>query len=78
MPSRLKDHRMRAILSTRELAEKAGVSPDTIWRIEGGDYKRLHPRTMRRIAEALGINPLDVLEFSPTGSLNSGDLPTNQ
>jgi transcriptional regulator with XRE-family HTH domain len=51
--------------SIPELAEKARVSPDTIWRIEGGNYKQLRPATMRRIAEALGVHPLDVAEFAP-------------
>jgi DNA-binding XRE family transcriptional regulator len=65
MAALLKEHRQRAFLSTRELAEKAHVSPDTIWRIEGGNYKQLRPSTMRRIAEALGVHPLEVSEFAP-------------
>jgi DNA-binding Xre family transcriptional regulator len=48
---------------TRELASKAGVAPDTIWRIEGGDYKKLRPSTMRKIAEALGVHPAEIAEF---------------
>ncbi len=64
MAMALKEHRARAYLSTRELASKAGVGPDTIWRIEGGDYKRLRPSTMRKIAEALGVHPSDISEFA--------------
>ncbi len=60
----LKEQRRRAFLSTRELAEKAAVAPDTIWRIEGGDYKRLRPATMRKIAAALGIHPSEITEFA--------------
>lgn len=63
MPS-LKEHRKSSYLSTRELAAKAGVSADTIWRIESGDFKRLQPATMRRIAEALGVHPSAITEFS--------------
>ena len=63
MTAPLKEHRQRAFLSTRELAEKANVAPDTIWRIEGGNYKQLRPATMRRIAQALGIHPSEVTEF---------------
>jgi len=59
----LVEQRRRAFLSTRELADKAHVSPDTIWRIEGGDYKTLRPATMRRIAEALGVHPGEIAEF---------------
>lgn len=51
-------------MSTRELAAKAGVGPDTIWRIEGGDYKKLRPATMRKIAEALGVHPGEITEFA--------------
>ena len=65
MEAPLKDHRHRAFLSTRELAEKADVSPDTIWRIEGGNYKQLRPATMRRIAQALGVHPAEISEFVP-------------
>jgi DNA-binding Xre family transcriptional regulator len=67
MAAPLKEHRQRAFLSTRELAEKADVSPDTIWRIEGGNYKQLRPATMRRIAHALDIHPSEVAEFVPDG-----------
>lgn len=63
MAAALKEQRQRAFLSTRELAEKAGVAPDTIWRIEGGDYKRLRPATMRKIAAALGVHPSEIDEF---------------
>jgi hypothetical protein len=41
-----------------------GAGPDTIWRIEGGDYKQLRPATMRRIAAALGESAGDVSEFA--------------
>ncbi len=59
----LKEHRQRAFLSTRELADKADVAPDTIWRIEGGNYKQLRPATMRKIATALGVHPSEITEF---------------
>jgi transcriptional regulator with XRE-family HTH domain len=61
----LKQHRERAYLSTRELASKAGVGADTIWRIEGGDYKKLRSSTMRKIAETLGVHPSEIAEFAP-------------
>lgn len=59
----LKTHRERAFLTTRELADKAGVTTSTLWRIE----KRLHKphiSTMRRIAEVLGVHPTEVEEFA--------------
>jgi transcriptional regulator with XRE-family HTH domain len=68
MAMTLKQHRECAYLSTRELAAKAGVGPDTIWRIEGGDYKKLRPATMRKIAEALGVHPSEIAEFTRADS----------
>jgi transcriptional regulator with XRE-family HTH domain len=69
----LKQHRERAYLSTRELAGKAGVGADTIWRIEGGNYKKLRPATMRKIAGALGVHPADIVEFIYRESRNVTD-----
>lgn len=66
MAKTLKAHRQKAYLSTRELASKAGVGPDTIWRIEAGDFKRLQPRTMRLIAAALNVDPGEIQEFIPS------------
>jgi transcriptional regulator with XRE-family HTH domain len=63
MKMTLKQHREASYLSTRELASKAGVGADTVWRIEGGDYKKLRPSTMRKIASALGVHPSEIAEF---------------
>ncbi len=43
--------------SQRELAGLAGVNHNTIWRIEGGSSVEVHPRTIRKIAEALAVDP---------------------
>jgi transcriptional regulator with XRE-family HTH domain len=43
--------------SQRELASLAGVNHNTIWRIEGGSSVEVHPRTIRKIAEALSVDP---------------------
>jgi DNA-binding Xre family transcriptional regulator len=51
-------------MTQRELAEAAGVSEATIRVIEGGRAKTLRPRTMRAIAEVLGVQPADVDEFA--------------
>ncbi len=48
--------RDKAFLSQGELAEKAGVNRNTINRIEKG-VVQVHPRTIRKVAEALVIDP---------------------
>jgi len=49
--------REQRFLSQRELAAKAGINHNTVWRIEGGPSVDVHPRTIRRIAEALSVDP---------------------
>jgi transcriptional regulator with XRE-family HTH domain len=50
----IREARQRKLLSQRELAEKAGVSETTIVKLEMG-ATRPQPRTLRKIAEALGL-----------------------
>ena len=60
--STLREMRLSQALSQRDLAQKAGVAPKTIVDLElGRQEPRL--RTMRRLAEALGVNVIDVDEF---------------
>jgi transcriptional regulator with XRE-family HTH domain len=49
--------RERKFLSQRELADKAGINHNTIWRVEGAESAEVHPRTIRKIAEALSVDP---------------------
>ena len=53
--------REEKFLSQRELAGKAGVNHNTIWRIEGGGAVEVHPRTIRKIAEALSTDPASLV-----------------
>lgn len=48
--------------SVRNLADRAGVSPQTVMAIEHGKW---HPRyqTMQRLAEALNVPPGEIDEF---------------
>ena len=57
---RLKELRRRRVLSMRELEELSGVSHNTIWRIETG-RQGAHPRTLRKLAKALGVGPEELL-----------------
>ena len=58
---RLKELRRERVLSLRELEERSGVSYNTIWRIEDG-RQGAHPRTVRKLAEALGVQPSEFIK----------------
>jgi HTH-type transcriptional repressor of puuD len=47
--------------SQRQLAELAGVSNTTVANIERRT-KGAHPATLRRLADVLGVSPLDLME----------------
>ena len=49
--------RERAFLSKSELADRAGLNRNTIGRIEEGSATEVYPRTIRKIAEALSVDP---------------------
>ena len=49
-------------LSPSELAEKAGISRNTLYRIESGQYAA-YPKTVRKIADALGVQPTDLVSM---------------
>ncbi len=53
--------REEKFLSQRELAGKAGVNHNTVWRIEGGGAVEVHPRTIRKIAGALSVDPASLV-----------------
>jgi transcriptional regulator with XRE-family HTH domain len=52
----LRELRLERVLSQRELAERAGVSPKTVLDVETGKI-RPHPATLRKLAAALGVDP---------------------
>ena len=61
---RFKELREERALSFRELAAEAGVSRNTIYRIENGQSEVL-PRTLRRLANALGVEPREITVRKP-------------
>ncbi len=65
---RLREARDDADLSQRELGEKAGVSPDTILRMEAGEGGA-YGRTVRKIAKALGMEYEDLVEDASRGKV---------
>jgi transcriptional regulator with XRE-family HTH domain len=53
--------RRQRVLSMRELEDMSGVSYNTIWRLETGKTGA-QPRTIRKIAEALGVDPVELVK----------------
>jgi transcriptional regulator with XRE-family HTH domain len=58
---RLRELRRRRVLTLEELAEKAGVGRNTIWRLEHG-VMGAQPRTIRKLAKALDVEPEDLVK----------------
>jgi transcriptional regulator with XRE-family HTH domain len=58
---RLRTLRTEHVLTLRELAEAAGVSKDTIWRLENG-HSEAHPSTIRKLAKALDVQPKELVK----------------
>ena len=50
------------LLSQRELAERAGLSPTTILKLESGRVDEPHPRTIRKLADALEVDPDELVK----------------
>jgi transcriptional regulator with XRE-family HTH domain len=57
----LRELRHRRVLTMEELAYKAGVGRNTIWRLEHGVMGG-QPRTIRKLAKALGVEPEDLVK----------------
>ena len=58
----LRDIRAERLLSMRELAQRAGVAPSTIYLIEAG-RSTPQPAVARRIADALEVDPHGITEI---------------
>jgi len=52
--------RDRRLMTIRELAAAAGVSTNTVSRLERGEDG--YPSTIRKLAKALGVKPMDLME----------------
>ena len=53
--------REQKFLSQRELADRADLNHNTVWRIETSGQTEVHPRTIRKIAEALSVDPASLV-----------------
>lgn len=56
----LQEMRINLGLSQRQLAEKAGLSPGAVWRLEQRGSGR--PDTLKKVADVLGVRPVDLLK----------------
>ena len=72
--TRLKDVRQRKALTQQQLAERAGVNRVTIARIESGTDEPF-PTTVRKVADALGVEPEELLEPVAAPAANSTSTP---
>jgi transcriptional regulator with XRE-family HTH domain len=55
---RVRDARL---LSQRELAVKADLSPTTVLKLESDRVEDPHPRTVRKLAAALEVDPREII-----------------
>ncbi len=77
-PELLRELRRRQGLRLHTLAARAGISKDSVWRIENGTQPGNREDTQRRLARALGVEPgvltgerpLPVVATAPRGRWN--------
>ena len=62
LKEKLNEERRRAALTQGELAERAGVGINTIVRIETGEISEPRVSTLRKLANALGVEARDLLD----------------
>jgi transcriptional regulator with XRE-family HTH domain len=60
--TKLRRLRRERAWSIRELAQRAGVSTETIYSLEHGRREWAWPRTVRKLAEALGVKPKELMK----------------
>ena len=70
--AKLRSARERRFLTLRELAERAGVAYVTIWRAENGTTGSARMGTIRALAEALGIEPAELVDWGGEGEGEEG------
>ena len=58
---KLRTLREAKFLSHRELAKNAGVSPTTVLNLEAGNVMEAQRRTIRKLAQALGVGPAELV-----------------
>ena len=64
--AKLRHIRRVQALSLRDLTRRSGVAFDTISKLETGK-RRAQPRTIRKLAEALGVEPKELMKGEDDG-----------
>jgi transcriptional regulator with XRE-family HTH domain len=64
--ARLRRLRRELALSQRDLSRTTGIAFDTISRLETGK-QRAQPRTIRNLADALGVEPKELMKGDDDG-----------
>jgi transcriptional regulator with XRE-family HTH domain len=59
--AKLRELRRHKMLSLRELEQRSGVAFDNINKLEN-EKRRAQPRTLRKLAEALGVEPHELMK----------------
>jgi transcriptional regulator with XRE-family HTH domain len=59
---KLQKLRLERFLSRDELAERSGIHRDHIGKLERGEGGNSRPPTIRKLGEALGVDPATLLE----------------
>src|SRR5262245_37246217 len=60
--------RLRAGLTQEALAERAGLTVNTVGALEQGQRRRLYPQTARALADALGLDAAERAELTELAS----------
>ena len=74
LPHFVAEKRQEAGLTSKQLAERSGLSPAYISRIEKGDYESPSLPSLRALAEGLGLSLRDFLHGA--GLLNNDERPS--
>lgn len=77
MQVHLRSVRQRRYLTLRGLSALTGVTPANLQRIEMGKA-RPRPTTIRRLAEALGVDPSEIADFEDEERLGNSGHGGNQ
>ncbi len=64
---RIKQARVRAKLTQKDLAERIGASPSWVYLVEDGQ-QNAQIRSLRKVAEALGVSIHSLLPDDPSGT----------